>query len=802
MFKRFTVYFFLIFYVFSSVSFAGIEGTVNGTVLDADGIAIPNVKVELSPEAEGSQTPAKLSPGIVVNSSTTGDFTFFPVNMGDYTVKVTAPGFAPNVSSVHVSSGGSSQVTVNLATKAGGKPEKEMVLEVKAKRRLTQSSAPVSSVEISKEAIAELPQGDQVKLPKLIANTTPGVVQGAFGQLFIRGNHASIQYQIDGVQMPDSLSNTFGEAFSPRNIDHMEVITGGIPAEYGERLAAVVNIATKGGPIDPGGAVELNYGSYNRTSPQLTYGGSNESGSFHYFLSANYFRTDRGLDTPQPVSESNQLQGDHNPVHDLANGNNEFLKLDWLANNENKFTFTFFNSYNFFQIPNYPGSFQPTDPFFVNTDTWGNTGFNWLPATTDDNQAEYNDYFQAVWKHTISPSSFFQLAAFWKFGYINVKNDQANDLSQLNPNVANASSFAEARNVNNLGVKADYSTRPDDRNLIKAGVQLQGSQATGSITVITPTSSSINSDPNTGYSESAYVQDDYTIVKPLTLSAGLRFSATQFSFSGLNTSDYYFQPRVGLTWLITDTTKFHVFYGKLYMPAPVENLRVTFNNLNAGNALAPYDIKAEKDDFYEAGIAQEFLGNQVIAVNVYYKNATNMLDDAQLLNTSIAQPFNFATGYATGLEVSVRGKFLDDWSEYVNYSYELAKGQGISGGLFAFQPGEGPSADSQFLDHLQLHTVNSGVTYSRNYFWGTIQALYGSGLRTGPGNNVSLPGHFTMDATAGYEFRGKSWWTKWKTAFDVLNIFDNAYPITIANGFNGSHYAAGREFLFHLTKEL
>ena len=31
---------------------------------------------------------------------------------------------------------------------------------------------------------------------------------------------------------------------------------------------------------------------------------------------------------------------------------------------------------------------------------------------------------------------------------------------------------------------------------------------------------------------------------------------------------------------------------------------------------------------------------------------------------------------------------------------------------------------------------------------------------------------------------------------------DNRYPITIANGFNGSHYAAEREYFLHVSKDL
>ncbi|MEO5971598.1 MAG: TonB-dependent receptor [Bdellovibrionia bacterium] len=671
----------------------------------------------------------------------------------------------------------------------------ELLLEVKAKKRLIEKTSAASKVEISKEAIQKLPQGDQIKLSKLLAITTPGIVEGAFGVLFVRGNHGNIQYQIDGVQLPESPSNTFAEPFSPRNIDHMEVITGGVPAEFGEKLAAVVVITSKSGPETPGGTAELNYGSFNRFSPQVTYGGSNESGDFHYFISGNYFRTDRGLDTPQPVSPTDQSQGGKEYIHDQASGTNQFVKLDWQAGNQDKFTLTASNNYSQFQIPNYPSTFQPTSPFFTNG------GFNYTPPSTDNNQAEYNDFLQVVWKHTVSPRSFFQLAPYWKYSYLKYNNDLANDLNLANPNRATASSFYQNRHINNIGIKADFSSRINDENKIKAGVQLQAGQSVGSVAIQTAGTSFTNSDTNTGYSENIYVLDEYTISKAFNLNAGLRFTATQFDFSGLTPKDSLLQPRVGLNYLPADTTKLHVFYGKLFMPAPVENLRVAFNNLE-GTALTPYDIKGEKDDYFEFGVDQQFLQTQLATMNVYYKTVTNMLDDAQLLSTSLAQPYNYAEGFAYGLELSVKGQINEDWSEYANYSYQIAKGRGLSGGLFAFPPNGGPSSDYQFLDHVQMHTFNSGLTYSKNKFWGTLQLLYGSGLRTGEGNAGELPAHITMDSTFGYEFHGDSWLSQFKLSLDVLNIFDNAYPITIANGFTGSRYAPGREIFIHLVKSL
>ena len=797
---------------FSQVAWSGTEGSITGTVFDNQGVAVSGatVQVLVSGGKQGAQEIAKTT------SSATGEYQFFPLTFGDYEVSAQLQGFAPYSAPVHVTSGAATQVDIHLELQT---TSKEMVLEVKAKKHLIQHSASVSNTEIGKDQIATLPEGGEISLPKLLSSTTPGAVQGPFGQTFFRGNHANIQYQIDGVQLPDSPSNTFGQAFSPRNIDHMEVITGGIPAEYGERLAAVVNIVTKSGTEKTEGEAEVNYGSYNTVSPHLLLGGSNDSGKFHYFLSGNYNRTDRGLDTPEPESIDNQKQGGTDAVHDQASGNNEFLKMDWLADNSNKFSFVLFNSESSFQIPNYPSKFQPTDPLFQPgfVNQFGNAAsYNFTPSVTNDTQFEANMYAQAVWKHTFSERSFLQLAPYWKYSAIAVNNDPGNDLAtspsgglaQYFPNdssgnpTSSPSSFAESKHVHNVGLKGDYTLRPDDQNLLKTGFQLQASRAVGSISVQTDlaTPAVTDSSPDNGFFESVYLQDDYTISKPLILNAGIRYDATQFAFGGVNPKDSSIQPRIGLNYLVSDTTKLHVFYGKLFQPAPVENLRDTF--VNTGGTLAPYDIKAEKDDYWETGVAQQLGGQQVALLNVYYKNATNMLDDAQLLNTSIAQPYNFAKGYAYGVELSLKGQITSDWSDYANYSYEIAKGQSISGGIFAFPAGTTFDPGYQFLDHVQVHTANTGVTYVKNHFWWTTQGLFGSGLRTGDGNSKSLPSHFSADTTVGYEFHGNSWLSKFKLSGDVLNVLDNRYPITVANGFNGSHYAAGREIFLRLSKEL
>ena len=119
------------------------------------------------------------------------------------------------------------------------------------------------------EQIENQSQGDNAPFNQVILRS-PGVAQdsAANGDLHVRGEHANLQYRIDGVLLPEGISG-FGLELDPRFVQSMQLVTGSLPAQYGFRTAAIVDIQTKSGAFENGGTVELYGGSLRHDPPEL-----------------------------------------------------------------------------------------------------------------------------------------------------------------------------------------------------------------------------------------------------------------------------------------------------------------------------------------------------------------------------------------------------------------------------------------------------------------------------------------------------------------------------------------------------
>ncbi|HEV2319291.1 MAG TPA: hypothetical protein VGV18_06045, partial [Verrucomicrobiae bacterium] len=172
---------------------------------------------------------------------------------------------------------------------------------------------------------------------------SPGVAEDSAvnGGLHVRGEHANLQYRINGILLPETLVGTFGLVLSPRFVQSMQLVDGSLPAEYGFRTAGIVDIQTKTGAFLNGGEVDLYGGSFNTFNPSFEYGETD--GPWDVFVEGSFNQNDLGIENP-----TNTV----NAIHDKTDQCKAFGYGSRLLSDTSRFTVMSGASYSTYQIPN------------------------------------------------------------------------------------------------------------------------------------------------------------------------------------------------------------------------------------------------------------------------------------------------------------------------------------------------------------------------------------------------------------------------------------------------------------------
>src|SRR3954463_15766239 len=149
-------------------------------------------------------------------------------------------------------------------------------------------------VTVDRQTIEALPGGADQPLNQVLLQT-PGVVQDSFGDIHIRGEHRNLQYRLNGVQLPEGLSG-FGQVLDARALRSVSVLTGALPAQFGFRTNAVIDLETRTGALDPGGSIGVYGGSRGLIQPHASWAGL--IGGWDVFAAGSFLRSDQGIENP------------------------------------------------------------------------------------------------------------------------------------------------------------------------------------------------------------------------------------------------------------------------------------------------------------------------------------------------------------------------------------------------------------------------------------------------------------------------------------------------------------------------
>lgn len=621
---------------------------------------------------------------------------------------------------------------------------------------------------IDQKAIAALPLGASTPINQVLLQA-PGVVQDSYGQLHVRGDHANLQYRVNGVLIPESISG-FGQTLDARTIKEVKLIDGALPAQYGLRTAAVVDITTKSGhDLGNGGSVGVMGGSFGTFNPNASIWGSNDRWS--YFVTANYLQNDVGIENPT---------ASRTPIHDHTNQVKGFGDISYLINNDTRLSFMFGVSNSRFEIPNNPNQ----EPQFGYLDT---VDFN--SANLNEQQQEKTRFGVLALQGKFGETNY-QVSAGQRYSSVAFTPDFIGDL-MFNGVAADINRSNRASTL-----QADFATPLGDSHTLRYGIY--GSFEHGNInnnSWVFPADADGNQTSTTpinildgarlvARTYSAYVQDEWSIGEKWTVNYGVR--GDQYH---LFRDESQLSPRLGVVYQATQDTTIHAGYSRYFVPPATEVISTTnitkfdgtTNQLpSAGNNTA----LSERSDYYDAGISQN-IGPLTLGVDAYYRKVSRLQDEGQFGAALVYSNFNYEFGRIRGVEFTAS---YDEGpvSGYFNMAYNRAMGKRIITGQYNFDPDDLAYIYNNYihLDHDQKLTSSGGISYA---ITGNTKVgadyIFGSGLRSDGEvpNGLSLPYYFQLNLNVSHDFNFESTGTL-HTQLAVINALDRTYELRDGTG--------------------
>ncbi len=656
--------------------------------------------------------------------------------------------------------------------------EVDVIGKLDQARNSIQSSLGATNYNINTDQIDDQAQGDNASFNQVLLRA-PGVAQDSFGQLHVRGEHANLQYRINDILLPEGLTG-FGEELDTRFVDNVSLIDGSLPAQYGFHTAGIVDIHTKSGAFTNGGDISMYGGSHSEVNPSFTYGGS-APGGINYFATGSYLEDNLGIENPTDGTSA---------IHDQTQQGKMFAYVSKIIDDTSRFNVMLSASHSDFQIPNSSGG----SPF---TDTAGNP----LPlpsidsSDVNDRQIEQNFYGVVAYQKAEVKLNY-QVSAFTRFSEVNYLPDEIGGLEY------NGVATKINDSILTNGVEVDGSYQLNDNHTLRAGSIFTISDAINeNDSLVFPDSGSGVSGPEEsvnvnnqkqGETYGIYLQDEWKVFDPLTINFGGRFDQ---SYQYLN--EYQFSPRINAVYQVNESTKAHAGYARYFTPPPLEleqnaNPAIFDNTTNAAGVDVNSPAKAERANYYDAGVTHNFSPELQVGLDSYYKTAINQLDDGQFGAAPIVTPFNYKEGKIYGTELTINYK-KGGFSGYANAAYSHALGKTISSNQFQFSQDDLNYISEHWipLDHDQSLTVSAGLAYefdnlslsALNKTKVYADLLFGSGLRedgdTPNGKRVGSYNPINMGIEHTFKINDKN---DIKVRFGVVNVFDEVYELRNGTG--------------------
>ena len=772
-------------------------GSVQGVVKDPGGALVPNAQITVTQPVTGyrqtTQTDAQ------------GSFKLVNLPFNTYKVRAEATGFQPAEESIDLES----TVPLNVELSLSLEQTTAAVTVTTETGAMIEPDRTSSDTDIG-QTILERPIGAAPsRAIESIVASTPGFVTDDNGRMHPRGSESQVQYVVDGVPITDNLSAIFSTSLDARTLRTVEVLTGGIPAEFGDKLAGVINVNTRSGLEGPTqGGISFSGGSFSTGETAVDFSTHTKKLGFLTNLSAS--TSQRYLDPPTLDN-----------FHNFGRTGKGFFRLDYQfdANNSLRGVFNFGGSN--FEVPN---------------------RFNQEVAGQDQRQRLRDNSQNISFQHIFSANTVAQFSFFHRQNNAELIRNTLSTPVVANQdrtlqNYGAIGSLALTRRSHNIKLGGQVTITPVDEHFnfypteqFPDLVDEEGNVFPNPVNNFNAANPFVFNQSKTGRTLSAYVQDRFTAFKNLTLDLGVRYDNYK-----LLIGEQQLSPRLGLAYFIPKTkTTLRASYNRLFQPPPAENLLLASSS--AAAALSPIavlqgittvqPILPDKQNAFEAG-AQQLL-SQFFRLNltVYQKRIENFSDKDQFFETGVIFPIAISSGRVTGEELRLESTDIHGFHTFVSYANSRAFGvTPITGGLFL---GEDPQ--DLFLhglkfanDHDQRNEAQFQVSYNHrpSGLYASFSGRYDSGVPVDiePGTTLAdfvaqgfdprlfdkidfqrgrVRPRTILDLSVGADLMQKER-VSMNVQFDVQNLTNELFLYNFESVFSGTHVGYPRLFSGRLS---
>jgi len=767
-------------------------GTVQGTVKDPDGALVAGATVTIAQPVTGYKQTAQ--------TNTEGVFKLVNVPFNTYRVQAEFSGFQPAEQSVDLES----TIPLNLDFALAISATAETVTVTTNNSAVLEADRTSSDTDLN-QTILERPLGAAPSraIESMVAST-PGFVTDDNGRMHPRGSESQVQYVVDGVPVTDNMSAIFSTSLDARTLRTVEVLTGGIPAEFGDRLAGVINVNTRSGLEGPTqGGLSFSGGSFS--TGEIAADFATHTKKFGFLTNLSTTTSQRYLDPPSIDN-----------FHNFGRTAKAFFRLDYQfdENNSIRSVLTFGGSN--FQVPN-----RLVQEL----------------AGQDQRQRLRDNSQNITYQHIFSPNTVGQFSFFHRNSHARLLSNPSSTpvvafQDRTLKNYGGIGSLSLTRGSHNIKFGGQATITPVNENfsfyptvVFDDIVDENGTIFPNPINNFDAAHPFLFAGKKTGRTLSAYVQDRFTVFKNFTLDAGLRYDNYRFLIN-----EQALSPRIGFAYFIPRTnTTLHASYNRLFQPPPAENLLLASSREAA--AISPIavlqgtatvlPILPDKQHAFEVGAQQLLTKNFRASVTLYQKRIKNFSDKDQFFETGVIFPITISSGRVTGEEVRIESTDIRGFQGFVSYANARAYGvTPINGGLFLGEDTQSLQTNGLIFanDHDQRNEAQFQLSYNhrRSGLYATFNGRYDSGVPTDvePGTTLAefvaqgfdprlynkvdfqrgrVRPRTILDFAVGADFRQKER-VSLNVQFGVQNLTNELFLYNFESVFSGTHIGHPRLF--------